>query len=162
LAKKKGLVSIVSELETRICESYERLHVGKAVYLLKDEWSDYGELPDPNRVTEVYKANVFQIDRAYRDGISLVTWSAIDIKPEKDETETMHGVSPREVFKLNEINTIINDSTSIHRPKQSKLDRYIDSKSGIFATMLAAEMARVIIERFIEDPRDDSGHLIKR
>jgi hypothetical protein len=74
----------------------------------------------------------------------------------------MYGVSPREVFKLSELNAIMTDSKSLHRPKPSKLDRYINSKSGKFAAVLAAEMARVILGRFIEDPRDNYGRLIKR
>jgi hypothetical protein len=152
----------VSELEARISQSYERLRVGRVVYLLKDKETDYGELPDPSNVSEVFKANVFQIDQTHKGGISLVTWSAINIKPEPDETASMFAVSPREVFKLDELNTVINESKSIPKPKASKLDRYIDSKSGKFATMLAAEMARVVIERFIEDPRNNAGHITKR
>lgn len=152
----------MSELAVRIQESYERLQIGSTVYLLKNELVDYGELPDPDNVTQVFKADVALIDPAYMRGVSLVAWNGLTKQAEPDEAGPMFPVSPREVFKLAELNAILRDRTSLPTPKRSKLDRYIGSVSGKFGATLAAEMARVVLERFSEDPRDSSGNLIKR
>jgi hypothetical protein len=152
----------MSDLEASIHESYDRLNLGSTVYLLKDGATDYEELPDPAQVNAVFKANVTHIDPNYIRGILLVGWAGLRSPPEPDETGLMYRASPREVFKLGELNAVLSDRTTLPKPKPSKLDRYIESKGGKFGATLAAEMARVILERFIEDPRDPSGRLIKR
>ena len=152
----------MSDLESRIHESYERLHPGTPVYLLRDVATDYGELPDPDTAEKVFKASVVQTNTQFVGGVSVISWPDFQPPADKAEPGLVFKVSPREVFKLGELKTVIRSRTNLGLPKQSKIDRYINSKSGVFGAVLAAEMARVILERFAEDPRDGFGNLQKR
>jgi len=153
----------MGELESTIQASYNRLNVGGAVYLLRGYQPTYEELPNPEVVEQVFKADVIQVDQTgYRQGVSLSTWPFMQRRPRPAELGPMFAVSPREVFTLEEINTTIKDRTPLTIPRPSKLDRYIDSENGRFGKILAAAMAHIIIERFSEDPRDSTGRLIKR
>ncbi len=150
----------MSDLESRIQTSYERLRVGSPVYLLRDEQTDYGELPNPDEVKQVFKAGVIQINAENKHGMSVVNWPGFS-PPAEIKVESIFVVSPREVFKVGEIKDILRERTILPIPRPSKLERYIKSRSGAYGAILAAEMARVILERFSEDPRDSSGQLIK-
>jgi hypothetical protein len=152
----------MSNLESRIHESYDRLNLDNTVYLLRNFADSYGQLPDPEKVTRVYKADVRQVDPEYKRGVYLLDWPDLYTKADHEQGGSIYTVSPREVFMLRELNTVITARTPLPKPRPSKLDRMIDSKSGRFREILAAEMARVVLERFVEDPRDAMGNLVKR
>jgi hypothetical protein len=151
----------VSDLESRIQESYGRLGIGSTVYLLRDSEAEYDQLPDPGVVREVFKADVRQVDPDYRRGVYLVDW--FDLLTREDyEDGVIYTVSPREVFKLGELNALIRDRTSLPKPTPSKLDKRLASNSGKFGAIVAAAMAETILERFVDDPRDASGQLLNK
>ena len=153
---------LVIDLEQRIQESYERIGLGSTVYLLKGPGVDYDELPDPDAVNQVFKADVFRVDPEHRLGISVLGWSTLEHQLVPGIAREAFTLSPREVFKPREIKHTILHRTNLGKPRDSKLDQYIGSKSGKFGTTLAVAMARVVIERFEEDLRDSSGALVKR
>lgn len=151
------------DLETRIRESYDRLKVDAPVYLLRDEAFDYdGQLPEPGSLTQVFKADIIGIDPDYTRGINLVSWLDLATRPEPSEAGSMFAVSPREVFKLGEMNEIIRDRTDLPRPRPSRLDRQLASKSGKFGSIMSLAMTDVMLERFADDPRDNSGRIINK
>jgi hypothetical protein len=152
----------MNDLESKIQESYDRLHVDNTIYLLKNHRTDYGQLPDPDEVTQVYKADVRQIDPEYTYGIHLLDWFNFST-PDEEQLGPIYQVSPREVFLLRELKSVINDRTNIPQPRASRLESMLEStKTDRFKGIVASEMARVVLERFAEDPRDDSGLLDKR
>jgi len=150
----------MSDLESRIVQSYDRLHVGNAVYLLRNHEIDYGQLPDPDQVDQVYKADIHQVDPECIHGAYLLDWPDLQTKADPDQGIPIYQVSPREVFLLRELNVVLRDRTHLPKPKSSKLDRYLGSESGKFSATMASAMARVVLERFAEDPRDDAGNLL--
>ena len=151
----------MSDLESRIQESYGRLGIGSTVYLLRDSEAEDDQLPDPSVVREVFKADVRQVDPDYRRGVYLLDW--LDLRTRDDyEDGGIYTVSPREVFKLGELNALIRNRTPLPLPKASKLDKVLASNSGKFAAVVAAAMAETILERFVDDPRDASGQILHK
>jgi hypothetical protein len=156
-------INIMSDIESRIQSSYDRLPMGSVVYLLRDESANYEELPNPDEVSRVYKADVIEVAPDYMRGIYLVSRPDFSARPTPDEAGPLYAVSPREVFNLNDLYSVIRERTSLPRPRPNKLDKILTaSKRGRFGEILAPEMARIVIERFAEDPRDGTGRLINK
>jgi len=153
----------MNNLDSRITESYDRLTVGSTVYLLRNSGLDYGQLPDPGSVERVFKADVRQIDPDYRRGVNLVDWFNLQERVDPDGEEgPLYALSSREVFKLGELNAVILDRTELPKPIPGKLDKLLGSTGGRFGKIVAAAMAEVILERFADDLRDSSGHLVEK
>src|SRR2546430_15816572 len=100
----------MNNLEAYIQASYHRLHERNTVFLLRNRFEGYDNLPDPADVTNIYKASVVRIPEGdYASGVNIVDWPNLRQQPVNTEEEPSYSISPRELFLTKEIPAVLRD-----------------------------------------------------